>query len=267
MDHLYRDLAPLSDRAWQAVSDEAKTRLVPYLGARRLIDFEGPLGWEYSATNLGRTETLAEGMYDGVRARQRRVLPLVELRAAFSLARSELEDIDRGASDADFNDLERAARQIALSENQAVFHGFAAGGIGGIVQATSNDVVILDDDFEHYPASVARAVNVLRTAGIDGPYGLALSPAEHTGVIETTEDGGYLVFDHLRRILDGPIVWTPGLAFAAVLSLRGGDFRMECGQDLSVGYLAHDAENVQLYLELTFSFRVTEPDAAVELRR
>src|SRR6478735_8653433 len=155
MDHLFRDLAPLSDRAWQAVGDEAKTRLVPYLGARRLIDFQGPLGWEYSATNLGRTATLAEGMYDGVRARQRRVLPLVELRAAFSLARSELEDIDRGAFDADFTDLERAARQIALSENQAVFHGFAAGGIAGIVQATGNDVVTLDDDIEHYPAAVA----------------------------------------------------------------------------------------------------------------
>ena len=66
-------------------------------------------------------------------------------------------DNDRGASDTDFSDLERATRQIALSENQAVFHGFAAGGIGGIVQSAGNDVVTLDDDFEHYPASVARA--------------------------------------------------------------------------------------------------------------
>ena len=194
------------------------------------------------------------------------MLPLVELRASFAVARSELEDIDRGASDLDFSDLERAARRIALAENQAVFHGFAAGGIRGIVEASSHEQIPLGD-FEHYPASVARAVNKLREAGIGGPYGLALSPAEHTGVIETSEDGGYLVFDHLRRILDGPIVWTLGLAFAAVLSLRGGDFRMECGQDLSVGYLSHDAETVNLYLEQTLSFRVTEPDAAVELRR
>jgi uncharacterized linocin/CFP29 family protein len=267
MDHLYRQLAPISDRAWQAVDDDARTRLVPYLGARRLIDFEGPLGWERSSTNLGRTETLAEGLQEGVRARQRRVLPLVELRASFSVARGELEDVDRGATDIDFADLERAARRIALAENQAVFHGFAAGGIRGIVEASSHDQITLDGDFGHYPAFVARAVNVLRESGIGGPYGLALSPAEHTGVIETSEDGGYLVFDHLRRILEGPIVWTPGLAFAAVLSVRGGDFRMECGQDLSVGYLSHDAETANLYLEQTFSFRVTEPDAAVELSR
>jgi uncharacterized linocin/CFP29 family protein len=267
MNHLYRELAPISERAWQLIEDESRTRLVPYLGARKLIDFEGPLGWQYSATSLGRTELLAEQACEGVIARRRQVLPLIEARAPFEIARSELDDAERGASDNDFADLERAARQIALAENEAVFHGFAAGGIRGITEASSHQPIVLDGDFEHYPAFVARAVNVLMEAGIGGPYALALSPGEHTGVIETTEDGGYLVFDHLRRILGGPIVWTPGVRYAVVLSQRGGDYRMECGQDLSVGYLAHDPTNVQLYLEQTFNFRVTEPDAGIELRR
>jgi uncharacterized linocin/CFP29 family protein len=50
-----------------------------------------------------------------------------------------------------------------------------------------------------------------------------------------------------------------------VLSLRGGDFLLDSGQDLSIGYLDHSATSVTLYLEESFSFRVLEPAAAVVL--
>ena len=62
------------------------------------------------------------------------------------------------------------------------------------------------------------------------------------------------------------MVWAPGVDGAVVLSLRGGDFQLVSGQDVSIGYLAHDAERVQLYLEESFTFRVIEPDAAVVLQ-
>jgi uncharacterized linocin/CFP29 family protein len=51
-----------------------------------------------------------------------------------------------------------------------------------------------------------------------------------------------------------------------VVSLRGGDFVFDCGQDLSIGYLSHSADKVRLYFEESFSFRVVEPYAAVALR-
>jgi len=243
------------------------TRLVPYLGARKLIDFSGPHGWQYSATNLGRTTMLGAGPCEGVVARQRRVLPVVENRIYFEVDRNEIEDAERGAQDLDFSGLESAARQAALAENIAVFHGYEPAGVRGITESSAHDPIALDGDFDHYPGFVARAVNVLRTAGIYGPYALALSPEEYTGMIETTEHGGFLVFDHLNRVLGGPIVWTPGVRTAAVLSARGGDFLFESGQDLSIGYDSHNAETVRLYLEETFTFRVTEPDAAIELTR
>ena len=50
-----------------------------------------------------------------------------------------------------------------------------------------------------------------------------------------------------------------------MLSLRGGDFVMDVGQDTSMGYLSHDADNVTLYLEESLTFRVLEPDAVVLL--
>ena len=84
-------------------------------------------------------------------------------------------------------------------------------------------------------------------------------------MVETTEHGGLVVFDHLRQILGGPIVWSPGVRGAVVVSMRGGDFLLESGEDLSIGYDHHDADNVHLYLVESFSFRVASADAAVVL--
>src|SRR5207237_3429359 len=166
--------------------------------------------------------------------------------------------LDLGAVDA-------AARQIAQAENVAVFHGWASAGIVGISEAAGIPPITPGKKFADYPKYVAKAVETLLSAGVSGPYGLALGPDGYTGVIETTEHGGYLVFDHLGKILDGPIVWAPGVQGAVVVSLRGGDFLFESGQDLSIGYEGHDPESVQLYLEESFSFRVVTPEAAVTL--
>jgi uncharacterized linocin/CFP29 family protein len=195
----------------------------------------------------------------------RRVLPLVEARADFELSRSELRDADRGADDADLEALDKAAHQIAVAENIAVFHGWH-GAITGIGESTPHEQVSLGDTAEGYPRRVAGAVERLLCAGVGGPYGLALGREQYRRVVETAEHGGYPLLDHLRKILEGPIVWAPGVAGAVVLSLRGGDFLFESGQDLSIGYDSHDSEVVRLYLEESFSFRVAAPEAAVALQ-
>jgi len=266
MNHLLRQLAPISEVGWELLDDEARERLQPSLAARRLVDFSGPHGWQYSSTNLGRIEAVDSPAADGVSAAQRRVLPLVELRAEFSVARAELADSDRGALDTDLARLDTAAQRIAIAENVAVFHGWAKAGIAGIAEASPVEAQPLGTSAEDYPRSVARAVESLRAVGVEGPYGLALGPDEHTQVIETAEHGGYPLFDHLAKILGGgPIVWAPGVKGAVVLSLRGGDFLFESGQDLAIGYSHHDAETVHLYLEESFSFRVATPEAAAPL--
>jgi uncharacterized linocin/CFP29 family protein len=265
VNHLLRSIAPISEPGWELLDTEARERLTAALAARKLVDFAGPLGWEHSGTDLGRTEAVDEPLSDGVTALRRRVLPLVELRSDFNVTRDELRNAERGAEDIDLATLDEAARRIACAENVAVFHGFQQAGITGITEASTQTSIALGDDFDAYPGHVAKAVEQLRRAGIDGPYGLALGPDGYTGVIETTEHGGILVFDHLGKILGGPIVWAPGVRGAVVLSLRGGDFLLESGQDLSIGYERHDAEAVELYLEESFSFRVVTPEAAVTL--
>jgi uncharacterized linocin/CFP29 family protein len=265
MNHLLREAAPVTEAAWDVIDEEARERLTGALAARKLVDFSGPRGWDHSATNLGRTQALGTAPAEGVAAVQRRVLPLVESRADFTVARSELADVDRGAEDVDLERLDEAARRMALVENVAVLHGWQEAGIAGVTEASTQPPVALGADFDGYAGHVAKAVELLLCSGIAGPYGLALGPDAYTGVIETTEHGGYPLFEHLRHILEGPIVWAPGIRGGVVVSLRGGDFLLECGQDLSIGYDSHDADVVRLYFVESFSFRVATPEAAVQL--
>jgi uncharacterized linocin/CFP29 family protein len=265
MNHLLRSLAPISDSGWKLLDEEARERLTAALAARRLVDFSGPHGWTYSASNLGRTSPLTSAPCDGVTGLQRRVLALVEVRADFELSLVELRDADRGAVDADLEALDQAAHQIAVAENVAVFHGWH-GAITGIGEASPHEPLALGEVADAYPRPVAAAVERLLRSGISGPYALALGGEQYQRVVETAEHGGYPLLEHLRKILEGPIVWAPGVKGAVVISLRGGDFLFESGQDLSVGYEGHDGQMVRLYLEESFSFHVATPEAAVALK-
>ena len=263
-NHLLRSHAPISDSNWKLVDDEARERLAAALAARQLVDFSGPHGWDHSAMNLGRVQPVAAAPCDGVSGVQRRVLPLAELRAEFEISRAELRDDDRGAADADLDPLDVAAHQIAVAENTAVFHGWAGASIAGIAEVAPHQMQ-LGEAPDRYPRPVAAAVERLLSSGISGPYALALGGEQYQRVVQTAEHGGYPLLEHLRKILEGPIVWAPGVRGAVVMSQRGGDFLFESGQDLSIGYLDHDREVVRLYLEESFSFHVATPEAAIAL--
>jgi uncharacterized linocin/CFP29 family protein len=264
MSHLHRDLAPISDGAWEEIEKEARRTLRTFLAARQVVDFSGPHGWDHSAEPLGRVERIP-GPVDGVEAGLRVVQPLIELRHAFSIPRTTLDDIDRGRPDPDLGVIVEAAKRAALAEDHIVFQGFKEAHVTGIAEAAPHPPIQMGDDYAGYPKLVARAVATLREAGIDGPYAAALGPRCWEGVVETTEYGGYPVLEHLRLILGGPVVWAPAVDGAVVLSTRGDDFALTCGQDMALGYLSHDADAVQLFLEESIGFRVLTPDAAVAL--
>jgi uncharacterized linocin/CFP29 family protein len=180
------------------------------------------------------------------------------------LARSELAAVDRGAKDPNLDCLVEAARKIAIAEDVAVFHGYPEAHIRGICEIGPGGTLSLGDDCEAYPAIITQAVTRLREAGISGPYAVALGERCYTDLIETTK-AGYPILEHIRRIVEGPIVWAPGLSGAVVISMRGGDFELVIGRDISIGYLDHDAKRVRLYFEESFTFRALSPQAAVPL--
>jgi uncharacterized linocin/CFP29 family protein len=264
MNRFLRELAPLSSRAWELLEEEVRRALKAMLSARRVVDFTGPLGEEIASVSTGHLDKIAPPANQKVETRVRRVQPLVELRVPFSLVRSELDAIDRGAMDPDFDPALAAARTMAMAEDSIVFLGYPKAGIQGIAEAAHGSSLALSDDYDAYPGAVARAMGRLRDSGVGGPYAILLGDRCYTGLTQTT-NAGYPVFEHVRRVLGGPMYRAPAVDGAIVLSQRGGDFELIVGQDLSIGYLSHDAEKVTLYLEESMTFRLLSADAAVPL--
>jgi uncharacterized linocin/CFP29 family protein len=261
---LHRSLAPISARAWERIEDDARAVLRTRLAARKLVDFIGPLGWEHSAIDLGQIRLLDGRAADGgALLRLRRVRPLLELRVPFELDLAELELIDRGAGRVELAPLHDAAKLFAAAEDRALFEGCPDADIPGIVGDTTQESVALPADGAQVPDAVTAALELLRQAGVSGPYGMALGPRCYAAL--EAAGAGYPVLRHVQRLLDGPIVWAPSLQGGVVLSRRGGDFRLVCGRDAAIGYLSHDEKKVRLYLEESFSAEINTPEAAVPL--
>lgn len=189
---------------------------------------------------------------------------MVELRVPFELDRQAIDDVERGANDSDWQEAKEAARQIAFAEDNAIFDGYPAAGIVGIREGTSNPKTALPADVREYPHAIAQGLSQLRLVGVNGPYSVLLGADAYTALSETS-DHGYPVLEHVKRLVDGKIIWAPAIQGALVVATRGGDFELEIGQDVSIGYVSHTDTAVRLYLQETFTFLLLTRESAVAL--
>jgi len=263
MDLLKRSHAPITPEAWRQIDAEAARVLRLDLAGRRLVDFDGPHGWGCAAVNTGHL-TVRTGGGLGVPWGVRGVVPLIEIRVPFALPMMELDGASRGAV-LDLPALVAAAGKAARAEDTAIWNGFEAGAIEGIIPSSPHTPIAIPADYADYPSIVAEAIETLRRAGINGPYALALGPDCYAGLAQAAEDG-HPIRERVEHFLDGPLVLAPAIDGAVLLSHRGGDFQLSVGQDLSVGYAGHDKDEVHLYVTESFAFRVLDRAAAVYLK-
>jgi len=265
MNHLFREKAPITAAGWEEIEKEARRTLRALLAARRVVDFKGPMGWGASDVELGRADPIASpSNAKAVQARLRRIQPLVELRIPFDMPRTELDAIDRGARDPDLDNVTAAARLIAIAEDRSVFHGYAAAHITGICEKRTGVAVPLGASHADYPLAVATALTRLRDEGVEGPFAVVLNEQLYKDLSSRT-DSGYPIISHVQRLVDGDLVWSPGIDGGLVIYQRGGDFELSVGQDFSIGYLEHDTERVRLYIEESFTFLILTEQAAIPL--
>jgi uncharacterized linocin/CFP29 family protein len=261
MDILRQDMAPISDQAWAEINDQAKAVLENELTARRFVDMDGPKGWNYGAVQLGRIEVPDNQTPGEVNYGLHQVQPLVETRIPFTLNVWELDNITRGAKDADLDALEQAARKIAAFEERAVYHGFAAAGVQGLGESSAFDPIPFPDDVEQILAAVITGVNRMREASVNGPYTLVLPPDQWRAL--SSLHHGFPLEEQLRNLIGGKILPCTNVDNAFLVSERGGDFILTVGQDLSIGFNQADSKMVQLFFTESFTFRVIEPAAVV----
>jgi len=263
MNNLHRELAPISDSAWTQIEQEVSRTIKRYIAGRRVVDVHGPEGSAFSAVGTGHLLPIAASS-NGIAARQREAKALVELRVPFELDRQMIDDVERGANDSDWQPAKDASRTLAFAEDRAIFEGYDAAGIVGVRQGTSNPRKSLPADVRKYPETFAQALSQLRLVGVNGPYSILLSADAYTELVETS-DYGYPVLEHVKRLVEGKIIWAPAIDGAFVLTTRGGDLDLHIGQDASIGYLNHTDTHVRLYLQETFTFFYLTSESAVAL--
>jgi uncharacterized linocin/CFP29 family protein len=261
MNNLHRELAPISATAWSEIEEEVARTFKRSVAGRRVVDLKGPGSAGLSAVGTGHQSAIAAPQ-EGISARQREVKALVELRVPFELQRDAIDDVERGALDSDWQPAKDAAQKLAYAEDRAIFDGYKAANIIGIREGSSNPRLPLPANVSDYPAVVAKALEQLRLAGVDGPYSVLLGADAYTAVSEAS-DQGYPVLEHLKRLVNGEIIWAPAIDGGSVLSTRGGDFELHIGQDLSIGYLSHTDQVVRLYLQETLTFLMLTSEASV----
>ena len=263
MNNLHRELAPISEAAWNQIEEETARTIKRYLAGRRVVDVHGPSGMAFSAVGAGHQRAI-DGPGEGISAQQREIKALVELRVSFELDRQMIDDVERGANDSDWQPAKDAARKLAFAEDRAIFEGYAAAGITGVRQGTSNPQKALPADVRQYPEAFAQALSQLRLVGVNGPYAILLSADAYTELAET-RDHGHPVLEHVKHLVEDRIIWAPAIDGAFVVTTRGGDMDLHIGQDVSIGYLSHNDTHVRLYLQESFTFLYLTSEAAVAL--
>jgi uncharacterized linocin/CFP29 family protein len=260
MDILKRNSAPITAKAWEEIDSTAKEVISSMLTARRVLDIDGPKGFEYNSVGEGRLKELdaeqgevCTGIYE--------VKPLVETRIVFELNKWELDDIERGIKDPELDALEEACKKIALFEEDAIYNGYEKGGIKGLIPSAGHSFK-LGKDGNSIIKSIGEARYALLESFTDMPYDLIVSPEVYDKINQIYE--GVNVFSVVKDIIGGEILRSKVIKGAVMFPHKCEDIEFTVGGDFSVGYEHDDQRNVKLFVGESFMLRVLDPDKIVK---
>ena len=231
VNHLLREKAPITEDGWaldrrrgaRAPARRARRPAAGRLRRARAAGCTRPPTWAGSSRDRRRA-----GRRSPARCR-RRVLPAwAELRAPFTVT-------PRGAAGGRPRRGRRGSRVRSprpptpspSPENRSGLPRLArSGGSRGITDASPFEVVAEGDggrgDYSEWGRQ-GRWRGSCTGPASPGPTRSRSAPDDpHPRSSQTVEHGGYPLLNHLRRIVDGPIVWAPGVRGAVVVSQRGG---------------------------------------------
>lgn len=264
MNLLRRELAPISDAAWEEIDEQAREIFHSLLSARKFVDVRGPEGWQFGAISKGRLH-VPKGQKGKLQYGIHEVQPLVEPRVNFSLDVWELDNAVRGSVDIDLQNLEEAAHEIASFEEQAIYYGLEKASIGGLKNASEHKRLKFSGKGAELLKNISAGIGQFKNAGIEGPYALVVNQEQWQQVASDIHTG-YPLKKQLEKLLEGDIIFAPKIKDAFLISQRGGDFRLTLGRDLSIGYDYHEVKLVNLYFTESFTFEVLDSAAVIVLQ-
>jgi uncharacterized linocin/CFP29 family protein len=264
MNLLKRELAPITDKAWEEINEQSREVFKSDLSIRKFADVTGPHGLDMGAVPGGRLTIPKNQDKKEILYGIQQVQPLVEVRSSFTLDLWELDNVERGAGDIDLDALEKAAKRIAAFEESTIFNGLKSANIKGLKNNSEHEVLAFPTEPSHALHAVTEAVAKLKQVSVEGPYSLVLDTDKWEMV--SSYLNGYPLRSQLENVLGGSLIFAPNLEGAMVVSTRGGDLELTLGQDLSIGYETHDKNEVKMYFTEAFTFRIHDPAAFIFMK-
>ncbi len=252
MDLFKQSLAPIPTEGWEEINDRAKEVILSQLTARSVLFVDGPHGLEKNSVGHGRLKLLNKPKTGEVGSSLYDVQPLLENSINFKLSRWELDNILRGEKDAELDNLEDAAEKLALFEEDVVYNGKKDAGIKGLNDVAEKRINISNDPNKVMKA-VSEAACALKDAYAERPFDMIVSD-ELLKILNQMYQGG-LLRKNVEAVIGGSIIRSRAVKGGFLIPRDHEDLELTIGQDYTVGYHAHDSENVELYIMNSFTFR------------
>lgn len=260
MDLLKRELAPLTEKAWEEIDSRAAEVFKTQLSARKAVHVEGPKGIDFNAISEGKLGVI-KGNKDEVRSSKYKVTPLVEARYTFELNRWEMDNLERGAKDVDLGPLEEAVEKMAAFEDNAIYNGFETGNIKGLMEHAKKSLSFGKDDSSIMDA-ITEGIIMLQDAYADKPYSLIVGKEAFSRLQKQVK--GYPLIRRVEDLLGSEIIFSEEIEGALLIPLDHDDLELTLGQDFSIGYQEHDSKSVTLFISESLMFRVIDPEIIVK---
>lgn len=252
---LYRNLAPISNEVWEEIDERAKEVLRSYLSARRVVHVDGPKGFDHNVLTDGRLAN-SEELDNGVCYGNYKVQPLVESRIEFDMDRWELDNLQRGAKDIDYEPLENAIKEIALFEEDAIYNGLENAIIDGINNSMELEAIEFGKDANSIMESITKGLIELRKNFAQKPFSLVVNEEAYKRILSS--ETAYPLDERIKRLIGGDIIFSHVVDGAYLLPVDHDDLELTIGRDFSIGYQDHDAETVRFFVTESFTFRVLD---------
>lgn len=259
---LYRNLAPISPEAWEEIDQRAAEVLKSYLSARRVVKVNGPKGLDFNVITEGRLlETQNENDVDYAKYQ---VQPLIETRVEFEMERWELDNIERGAKNVDYEPLEEAMKKLALFEEEAVYNGLKNGGIIGLKDAAKTAEIDFGKDPTEIMDAITKGILQMKKLFVPGPYTLVVSADAYGKIL--SKETAYPLDQRIEELIGGKIVFNHVINGAYLLPYNHDDLEFTIGRDFSIGYQGSTDTAVKFFATESFTFRVLDPNLIVKFK-
>ncbi|RJS59918.1 family 1 encapsulin nanocompartment shell protein [Bacillus sp. PK3_68] len=272
---LYPD-SPLTDQDFaqldQTVIEAARRQLV----GRRFIELYGPLGRGIQSVfndifvENHEAKMDFQGSFDtDIESSKRVNYTIPMLYKDFVLYWRDLEQAKVLDIPIDFSAAANAARDVAILEDQMIFHGSKEFDIPGLMNVKGRLTHLMGNWYESGSAfqDIVDARNKLLEMNHNGPYALVLSPELYSLLHRVHKDTNVLEIEHVRELITDGVFQSPVLKGKTGVLVNTGrnNLDLAVSEDFETAYLGEEGMNHPFRVYETVVLRIKRPAAICTL--